>query len=66
MAASKELWDKLRAAQKAKNKDASDAYRNAVDHANKDKVADAAWWERMGDEAMPVEKDDKEHAISRR
>jgi hypothetical protein len=60
--ASKALWDKLRAAQAAKNKDAADAYREAIEHVNKGKMKDAAWWERMGDDAMPASVEDKEHA----
>lgn len=61
MPASPELWSKLRAAQKAKNSDAAVAYKQAVEHANKEKATDAAWWEKMGDDAMPVE-ETKEHA----
>lgn len=63
MAASKELWNKLRAAQDAKNVDAATAYREAVEHANKGKMKDAEWWEKMGDDAMSTKKETpKEYA----
>lgn len=52
MSASPALWDKLRAAQKAKNGDASNAYNKAIERANKGKLKDAEWWEKMGDDAM--------------
>jgi hypothetical protein len=52
MGASKELWKKFRAAQDAKNEDASVAYRRAIERADKGKTADAEWWEKQGDEAM--------------
>ncbi len=52
--ATKELWDKFRAAQKAKCGDAALAYKNAIDNSGKRKEVDAAWWERQGDMAMPT------------
>jgi len=52
--ASKELWDKLRLAQTTKNcGDSANAYKKAIELANKGKEVDAAWWERQGDMAMP-------------
>jgi hypothetical protein len=48
------LWKKLHAAQDAKNADAAIAYKNAIERANKGKIADAEWWANQGDEAMPV------------
>jgi hypothetical protein len=52
MMATTALWDKFRAAQRAKNGDASLAYKNAIECANKDKEVDAAWWEKQGDMAV--------------
>ena len=57
MTASKELWDKFRAAQRVKNGDAAYAYKNAIEAANKDKEVDAAWWEKMGDDAVATTKE---------
>lgn len=56
MGASTALWDKLRAAQKAKNGDAANAYTKAIERANKGKLKDAEWWERWGDDAMGTTK----------
>jgi hypothetical protein len=60
MGASPELWKKLRAAQAAKNSDASVAYHEAIQCANKGNAESAAWWERQGDMAMPTEKKEQE------
>jgi hypothetical protein len=62
MSASTELWNKYRRAQKIKAGDAAYAYQHAIEHANKGKTANAEWWERQGDLAMPVEKRVEEHA----
>jgi hypothetical protein len=60
--ASQGLWKKFRAAQSTKNEDAALAYRRAIEHADKGKAEDAAWWERQGDMAMPVATEKEEHA----
>jgi hypothetical protein len=52
--ATKELWDKLRLAQRTKNGDAALAFKNAIECSHKGKEVDAAWWERQGDMAMPT------------
>lgn len=57
MSASTELWDKFRKAQKIKAGDAAFAYQHAIEHANKGKLKDAEWWEKMGDDAMPTERE---------
>ena len=54
--ASKELYDKLGLAQRAKNGDAANAFKKAIELVNKGKEKDAAWWEMMGDDAMPSTK----------
>jgi hypothetical protein len=51
--ATKELWEKLRLAQQIKAGDAANAFKKAIELANKGKEVDSAWWERQGDMAMP-------------
>ena len=61
--ATKDLWDKFRAAQKAKNGDAALAYKNAIEQSNKGFEDRATWWEKQGDMAMPAatpQKDSRE------
>lgn len=56
MSASQALWDKFRKAQKIKAGDAAFAYQHAIESENKGKTKDAEWWEKMGDDAMPIER----------
>jgi len=53
MEASQALWSKFRAAQQANNADAANAFKKAIELANKGK--DASWWEKQGDMALYID-----------
>jgi hypothetical protein len=59
------LWKKLHAAQDAKNADASVAYKNAIERANKGKIEDAMWWEKQGDMAAGIIAEPKKEYATR-